>query len=70
MNVLVVIPARLAATRLPRKPLRLVGGAPLVTRVWEHVSALQVAQAVVVRAFMVFGSRFPVPGDSSLSTEN
>lgn len=48
MNVLVVIPARLAASRLPRKPLRLVGGAPLVTRVWERVAALGLANAVVV----------------------
>ena len=48
MNVLVVIPARLAATRLPRKPLRLVGGAPLVTRVWDRVASLGLAAAVVV----------------------
>jgi len=35
-----VIPARLAATRLPGKPLRLLGGRALVVRVWERVSAL------------------------------
>jgi 3-deoxy-manno-octulosonate cytidylyltransferase (CMP-KDO synthetase) len=45
---LAVIPARLAATRLPRKPLRLLGGAPLVVRVWERVTALGVADACVV----------------------
>lgn len=33
-----VIPARLGATRLPRKPLRLLGGRPLVVRVWERVA--------------------------------
>ncbi|MBC7895389.1 MAG: 3-deoxy-manno-octulosonate cytidylyltransferase [Cytophagaceae bacterium] len=48
MKVLAVIPARLGATRLPRKPLRLVGGLPLITRVWERVTALGVADAVVV----------------------
>ena len=48
MSVLAVIPARLAATRLPRKPLRLLGGAPLVLRVWERVQALGVADACVV----------------------
>jgi 3-deoxy-manno-octulosonate cytidylyltransferase (CMP-KDO synthetase) len=48
MRVLAVIPARLGATRLPRKPLRLLGGAPLITRVWERVSALRVADAVLV----------------------
>ena len=48
MTTLAVIPARLAATRLPRKPLRLLGGQPLVVRVWERVSALAVADRVVV----------------------
>lgn len=48
MSVLVVIPARLAATRLPRKPLRLLGGAPLVVRVWERVRDLAIAERIVV----------------------
>lgn len=48
MSVLAVIPARLAATRLPRKPLRLLGGAPLVVRVWERVRDLGVADRIVV----------------------
>jgi 3-deoxy-manno-octulosonate cytidylyltransferase (CMP-KDO synthetase) len=48
MTTLAVIPARLGATRLPRKPLRLLGGAPLVVRVWERVCALGVAERVVV----------------------
>ena len=48
MNVLAVIPARLGATRLPRKPLRLLGGAPLIHRVWQRVTALQLADVVVV----------------------
>lgn len=48
MPVLAVIPARLGATRLPRKPLRLLGGEPLVVRVYQRVAALQVADHVVV----------------------
>lgn len=48
MSILAVIPARLAATRLPRKPLRLLGGAPLVVRVWERVRDLAVADRIVV----------------------
>ena len=38
MKTLAVIPARLGATRLPRKPLRLLAGLPLIVRVWERVS--------------------------------
>lgn len=48
MSVLAVIPARLAATRLPRKPLRLLAGVPLVVRVWERVRAMDVASRVVI----------------------
>lgn len=48
MSVIAVIPARLGATRLPRKPLRPLGGAPLIVRVWERVRALGVADACVV----------------------
>ena len=48
MSVLAVIPARLAATRLPRKPLRLLAGAPLVVRVWERVRGMDVADRCVV----------------------
>jgi len=48
VKTLAVIPARLGASRLPRKPLRLVGGAPLVVRVWQRVFDLGVADEVVV----------------------
>jgi 3-deoxy-manno-octulosonate cytidylyltransferase (CMP-KDO synthetase) len=48
MRTLAVIPARLGATRLPRKPLRLLAGVPLVVRVWQRVVELGVADRVVV----------------------
>lgn len=48
MSTLAVIPARLGATRLPRKPLRQLGGAPLVVRVLERVRSLGLADQVVV----------------------
>jgi 3-deoxy-manno-octulosonate cytidylyltransferase (CMP-KDO synthetase) len=48
MRTLAVIPARLAATRLPRKPLRLVGGAPLIVRVWQRVHAMHIADVLLV----------------------
>jgi 3-deoxy-manno-octulosonate cytidylyltransferase (CMP-KDO synthetase) len=48
VTTLAVIPARLGATRLPRKPLRLLGGAPLIVRVWERLTALALADRIVV----------------------
>ena len=48
MSLLAVIPARLGATRLPRKPMRLLGGLPLVVRVWQRAQQLAVADHCVV----------------------
>jgi 3-deoxy-manno-octulosonate cytidylyltransferase (CMP-KDO synthetase) len=48
VRTLAVIPARLGATRLARKPLRLLAGVPLIVRVLERVHALRVADRVVV----------------------
>ncbi|WP_242912901.1 3-deoxy-manno-octulosonate cytidylyltransferase [Brevundimonas pishanensis] len=35
MTPLILIPARLAATRLPNKPLADIGGKPMIVRAWE-----------------------------------
>jgi len=48
VSTLAVIPARLSATRLPRKPLRLLAGVPIVIRVWQRVVALDVADRCVI----------------------
>jgi len=37
LDFVVAIPARYAASRLPGKPLRLLGGQPLVLRVAERL---------------------------------
>ncbi|MGH7616798.1 MAG: 3-deoxy-manno-octulosonate cytidylyltransferase [Gemmatimonadaceae bacterium] len=47
MRTLAVIPARLGATRLPRKPLRLLAGLPLVVRVCRRVTEIGVVDRVV-----------------------
>ena len=48
VKTLAIIPARLGATRLPRKPLRLLAGVPIIVRVFERVSALRVADRIIV----------------------
>jgi 3-deoxy-manno-octulosonate cytidylyltransferase (CMP-KDO synthetase) len=45
----VLVPARLASTRLPRKPLADIGGVPMIVRVAQR-AALSSAAAVVVAA--------------------
>ena len=39
MNPLIMIPARMAATRLPGKPLADIGGKPMIVRAWEQARA-------------------------------
>ena len=48
MRLLCVIPARLGATRLPHKPLRLLGGEPLIRVVARRALELDLGGPVVV----------------------
>lgn len=48
MRILGVIPARLGSTRLPNKPLQLLAGEPLVTRVIQRVAEHRLVDQVVV----------------------
>ena len=48
MNVLCVIPARFASTRLPGKPLKDIAGKPMICRVYDRASkAGKVSQTIV-----------------------
>ena len=47
MNPLVLIPARLASTRLPRKPLADIAGAPMIVQVWRRACEADVGEVVV-----------------------
>ena len=47
MNFTVIIPARLASTRLPNKPLADIGGVPMVVRVAQRSALSQAAQVLV-----------------------
>jgi 3-deoxy-manno-octulosonate cytidylyltransferase (CMP-KDO synthetase) len=48
MKAVVVIPARLASTRLPRKMLREIAGRPILAHVYEAVKRSQALSAVIV----------------------
>jgi 3-deoxy-manno-octulosonate cytidylyltransferase (CMP-KDO synthetase) len=48
MRTLGVIPARLGSTRIPNKPLQLLAGEPLVTRVIHRVRSLGLVDVLVV----------------------
>jgi 3-deoxy-manno-octulosonate cytidylyltransferase (CMP-KDO synthetase) len=46
-NPIVIIPARLAATRLPGKPLADIHGVPMIVHVWRRAVAAQAGPVVV-----------------------
>ena len=48
MNAVAVIPARIASTRLPRKPLRHILGKPMLQRVYEAAHACRGLSDVIV----------------------
>lgn len=48
MRCVAVIPARLASTRLPRKPLREIAGRSMIARVYEAVAASQLLAETIV----------------------
>ncbi|MCV0396050.1 MAG: 3-deoxy-manno-octulosonate cytidylyltransferase [Rhizobiaceae bacterium] len=47
MSVLILIPARMASTRLPGKPLADIGGKPMIVRVAERAALAGVGRVVV-----------------------
>jgi 3-deoxy-manno-octulosonate cytidylyltransferase (CMP-KDO synthetase) len=47
MNPLIVIPARLAATRLPNKPLADIHGEPMIVHVWRRAIEADIGPVVV-----------------------
>jgi 3-deoxy-manno-octulosonate cytidylyltransferase (CMP-KDO synthetase) len=47
MSTLVLIPARLAATRLPNKPLALLAGEPMIVHVWRRAVEAEVGPVAV-----------------------
>ena len=49
-NPVVVIPARLAATRLPNKPLLEIAGEPMIVHVWRRAVEAAVGPVLVATA--------------------
>ena len=46
-GTIVVVPARMQATRLPGKPLADINGKPMIVHVWERARAADVGRVVV-----------------------
>src|ERR1700683_828163 len=46
-DVLILIPARMASTRLPGKPLADIAGGPMIVHVWRRAAGAGIGPAVV-----------------------
>ena len=73
-NPLVLVPARLASTRLPRKPLAEIAGAPMIVQVWRRAMEADVGPVVVaadsaeiVEAVTAAGGRAVLTSDAHQS---
>src|SRR5580704_9474616 len=50
MNPILLIPARMASSRLPGKPLADIAGRPMIVRVWEQAVAAKLGPVAVAAA--------------------
>ncbi len=64
----VVIPARMASTRLPGKPLRLLAGEPMVVHVWRRAQAAGAAQVIVAHDDERIGDAIRAVGGEAMLT--
>ena len=68
-NPVVVIPARLAATRLPGKPLADIGGRPMIVHVWQRAVAAAVGPVVVACAENTVADAVLAAGGTAVLTD-
>ena len=47
MKTLIVIPARMASTRFPNKPMAIIEGKPMIQRVWEQAIFSNLGEVIV-----------------------
>ena len=69
MPALVVIPARLKATRLPDKPLAMIGDAPMIVQVWRRAVAAAAGPVVVAAGDQAIIDAVAAAGGAAVMTD-
>jgi 3-deoxy-manno-octulosonate cytidylyltransferase (CMP-KDO synthetase) len=69
MKPIVLIPARMASTRLPGKPLADIAGVPMIARVWRQAVAAQVGPVVVAAAEHEIREAIEIAGGRAVMTD-
>jgi 3-deoxy-manno-octulosonate cytidylyltransferase (CMP-KDO synthetase) len=68
-NPIVIIPARLGSTRLPRKPLLRIGGAPMIVHVWRRAVEADVGPVFVAADSAEIADAVRALGGQAITTE-
>jgi len=69
MKPVIVIPARMASTRLPGKPLADIVGLPMIVRVWQRAMAAKVGPVVVAAAEREIAEAIERQGGQAVMTD-
>ncbi len=70
LSAIIVIPARMASTRLPGKPLLRVGGEPMIVQVWRRAIEAGVGRVVVAAADRVIADVVEQAGGEAVMTDH
>jgi 3-deoxy-manno-octulosonate cytidylyltransferase (CMP-KDO synthetase) len=66
---IIVIPARMASTRLPGKPLADIGGVPMIVQVWRRAAEAGVGRVVVAAAEAEIADAVHAAGGEAVLTD-
>jgi 3-deoxy-manno-octulosonate cytidylyltransferase (CMP-KDO synthetase) len=69
MNPIIVIPARMASTRLPGKPLAEIAGAPMIVQVWRRAKEAGIGPVLVAAAEPEIAAAVERVGGSAILTD-
>lgn len=68
-QALIAIPARLASTRLPNKPLADIAGAPMIVQVWRRAVAADIGPVIVACAEEAIADAVRTAGGEAVLTD-
>src|SRR5690349_10640886 len=68
-NPIIVIPARLAASRLPGKPLADIAGTPMIVHVWRRAVAAEIGPVVVACGDRAIAEAIEAAGGAAVMTD-
>ncbi len=69
LNPLIVIPARMASTRLPGKPLAMIDGIPMIVQVWRRAMEANIGPAIVACAEQEIADAVTAAGGQAVMTD-